>query len=74
MLKNQKKDDALRKRQEPRYTASDWEKANSDDDQLALQLPAFDGWRKLNHKGLDKKIVDFRRALREKGVKAALPQ
>ncbi|KPI90878.1 putative mannitol dehydrogenase [Leptomonas seymouri] len=38
-----------------------------------LSLNAFDPWRKLDHAELDAQIVHYRRLIRERGVRAAMP-
>jgi len=58
---------------EPTFTEESWKIARSDDFSAGFDLPAFDGWRKLNHEELDKKVIELRHIIREKGVKAALP-
>lgn len=58
---------------EPTFTEETWKIAKSDDLEAGFALPAFDGWRKLNHEELDAKVIEKRRIIREKGVKAALP-
>lgn len=58
---------------EPTFTEETWKIAKSDDFEAGFALPAFDGWRKLNHEELDAKVIEKRRIIREKGVKAALP-
>ncbi|RUT27539.1 polyol:NADP oxidoreductase [Asaia sp. W19] len=58
---------------EPTFTDETWALARNEDFAEALKLPAFDGWRKLNHEALDKKVNELRVIIREKGVKAALP-
>jgi len=58
---------------EPTFTEETWKIAKSDDLEAGFALPAFDGWRKLNHEKLDAKVIEKRRIIREKGVKAALP-
>ncbi|NVN03612.1 MULTISPECIES: mannitol dehydrogenase family protein [Asaia] len=58
---------------EPTFTDETWKIARSDDFEAGFALPAFDGWRKLDHKALDEKVIELRHIIREKGVKAALP-
>ncbi|NVN44866.1 mannitol dehydrogenase family protein [Asaia siamensis] len=58
---------------EPTFTDETWKIARSDDFEAGFALPAFDGWRKLDHKALDAKVIELRHIIREKGVKAALP-
>ncbi len=58
---------------EPTFTEESWKIARSDNFSAGFDLPAFDGWRKLNHEELDKKVIELRHIIREKGVKAALP-
>ncbi|KPA84606.1 putative mannitol dehydrogenase [Leptomonas pyrrhocoris] len=38
-----------------------------------LSLNAFDSWRSLDHAELDAQIVHFRKLIKEKGVRAAMP-
>ncbi|GBQ12355.1 mannitol dehydrogenase family protein [Swaminathania salitolerans] len=58
---------------EPTFTDATWKTARSDDFETALSLPAFDGWQNLDHAELDAKVIELRKIIREKGVKAALP-
>lgn len=46
----------------------------SSNDADGLKIPAFDGWRDLDHAELDKEVIALRQVIREKGVKAALPR
>jgi len=57
---------------EPTFTDDTWKIARSDDYEAGFALPAFDGWRKLDHAALDEKVTELRKVIREKGVKAAL--
>lgn len=57
---------------EPTFTDETWKIAKNDDYEAGFALPAFDGWRKLDHKELDEKVTNLRKIIREKGVKAAL--
>ena len=58
---------------EPTFKDTQWKFAKSDDFTTALELPAFDAWRDLDTVTLDQKVVEIRKIIREKGVKAALP-
>ena len=58
---------------EPTFKDAQWKLAQSDDFTTALGLPSFDAWRDLATTALDQKVVEIRRIIREKGVKAALP-
>lgn len=58
---------------EPTFRDAQWKLAKSDDFTTALGLPAFDAWRDLDTTALDQKVVEIRKIIREKGVKAALP-
>jgi sorbose reductase len=59
---------------EPTYTDKDRALAKDSDLAAGLKLPAFDAWRDLDHAKLDAAVVEARRTIREKGVKAALPR
>mgnify|MGYP001233289962 CR=1 FL=1 len=58
---------------EPTFKDAQWKLAKSDDFTTALGLPAFDAWRDMDTTALDQKVVEIRKIIREKGVKAALP-
>ncbi|ORC86283.1 polyol:NADP oxidoreductase [Trypanosoma theileri] len=45
----------------------------SSDLAAALQLPAFDSWRSMDHAQLDRDVVMFRQIIRKRGVRAAMP-
>lgn len=59
---------------EPTY--GDAQRALAKDSDLAagLKLPAFDAWRDVDHARLDAAVLQARRTIREKGVRAALPK
>ncbi|QDH17202.1 mannitol dehydrogenase family protein [Swingsia samuiensis] len=59
---------------EPTFGDKQWELAHKDDFESALKLPSFDSWRDLDTSELNAKVVEMRKIIREKGVKAALPK
>ncbi|MCJ8353853.1 mannitol dehydrogenase family protein [Novacetimonas hansenii] len=58
---------------EPTLTEGQVALARAPDLAAALALPAFDGWRDLQTPQLTQAIVTARRAIREHGVRASLP-
>lgn len=58
---------------EPTFSEESWTVVHSKDMEEGLSLHAFDGWRKLDHAELDRKVIKLRNIIREKGVKSALP-
>ncbi|GBQ30346.1 mannitol dehydrogenase family protein [Gluconacetobacter azotocaptans] len=59
---------------EPTLNAAHIALVRDDDLAAALALPAFDGWRDVQTPELTNAIVTARRAIRDKGVRAALPK
>lgn len=59
---------------EPTFTDATWKLAKDDEFAAGLAMPAFDGWRDLDHADLDRQVVALRETIREKGIKAALPK
>lgn len=58
---------------EPTFKAKQKELAAADDYETALKLPSFDAWRDLDTTALNAKVVELRKVIREKGVRAAIP-
>lgn len=58
---------------EPKLDAAWKELIAKDDLSAPLSLNAFDSWRSLDHAELDAQIVKYRRLIREKGPRAAMP-
>ncbi|WP_043458740.1 mannitol dehydrogenase family protein [Gluconacetobacter diazotrophicus] len=59
---------------EPTLDAAQIALASADDLTAALALPSFDGWRDVQTPALTDAIVAARRAIRDQGVRAALPR
>lgn len=58
---------------EPKLDQSFKQLINDSDLAAPLKLNAFDVWRKMDHAKLDAAIVKYRRLIKEKGVREAMP-
>ncbi|WP_338332182.1 mannitol dehydrogenase family protein [Acetobacter sp. LMG 32666] len=57
---------------EPAYTEEQEALIRSDDYAAGLKLPAFDAWRDLDSHVLDQRVIELRKIIRTKGIRAAL--
>lgn len=73
MLRGKAEDGTTFEPIEPTLKPEDYALVNDADLGAGLKLAAFDGWRHLEHAGLDEAVVATRRTIRDKGVKAAIP-